>query len=88
MSEITLIKKYNPPPIDKSEIFRYAGMREDFRNLVDECIKESAGILSYNVCYRKFPVKITEKSIDLSFAKTEALSNFITPLQEFAAYFI
>lgn len=72
MSEITLIKKYNPPPIDKSEIFRYAGMREDFRNLVDECIKESAGILSYNVCYRKFPVKITEKSIDLFFAKTES----------------
>ncbi len=72
MSNITLIKKYNPPPIDKSEIYRYAGMKADFYNLVDECIKESADVLSYNVCYCKFPIKIAEKSIDLFFAKTES----------------
>lgn len=52
-------KTYDAPPIDRREIMRYAGVRGDapeIEALLDECIKEAEGKLTYKVCYGGFPV--------------------------------
>ncbi len=86
MSQLTFIKTYEPPKFNKKEIFRYASMNipvcnqnigfekhaeiSEIDNIVDECIKECESFLSYKVCYRYFPLKISDNFLDLSFAST------------------
>ena len=73
---ITVITKtFNSPTIDKSEILRYAGMKDsspEIDTLIKECLEEIKGKLSYKVCYAHFPLKITETEIDLSFTRVKS----------------
>ena len=69
------IKTYTPPPIDKKEVLRYAGVAKTADGtallpLVDECIAEAESVFTYKVCYREFPVYRTSDALDLGFAKT------------------
>ena len=58
-----LTKNYNEPPICEKEILRYAGCKEaktETLDLLSTCINESKPLLSYKVCYKKFPLIINE----------------------------
>lgn len=47
-------KIYDAPPTNKREILRYLGVQGEAPEvlpLVDECISEAEGVLSYKVCY-------------------------------------
>ena len=64
------VKNYPAPDFNKREILRYAGVKENISEinaLIDECIKELDGNLTYKVCYSEYPVKIISNDIDLTF---------------------
>lgn len=66
-------KSYTDIPINKAEIYRYAGCKNDCDfPLVDECISEISDKLFYKICYRFFDIKFSENEIDLGFAKTDS----------------
>jgi hypothetical protein len=60
MMNTVLTKTFPPPPIDKKEILRYAGVKDsipDIDALLCECLGEIADKLTYNVCYAQFPLE-------------------------------
>lgn len=64
LSRVT-VKSYQAPQINKKEILRYAGMKGDnveVLSLIDECLNEIDGKLSYNVCYAELSL---EKNVEL-----------------------
>ncbi len=64
---------YDEPEFNIKEILRYSGTKEtndEIDALLNECIAEAKNKLSYKVCYSSFPVKFTDKYIDLGFTKT------------------
>ncbi len=70
-------KIFDAPPFDKKEILRYAGAKEDtpkVSELIESCIEEAKGKLSYKVCYGHFPILIKENCVDLFFMETESES--------------
>ena len=67
------IKKYRQPYWDRKEILRYAGAKEatdEVSALLEECLAEAEGKLSYQVCYAIFPVREEGEMLDLGFART------------------
>lgn len=77
MESIVYIKAYNSPKIDKKEILRYAGVGEADEAtfaLLDDCIIEAEGVLTYKLCYCRFPIKIDGEEIDLGFSKVRSHS--------------
>ena len=68
-----LTKTYSSPAFERSEILRYAGVREstsEIEALLDECLKEAENIFTYKVCYGAFPLSISGDEVDLTFTKT------------------
>ena len=68
-------KTYPAPPLDRREILRYAGVRgqaPELEALLEQCVAESDGKLSYKVCWREFPVRRREEVLDLGFAETSS----------------
>lgn len=57
-----ITKTYPAPPINTKEILRYAGGSNDKNtiNLLNECINEALDYITYKVCYRELPVKISD----------------------------
>ncbi|MBO5845839.1 MAG: Vitamin B12 dependent methionine synthase activation subunit [Clostridia bacterium] len=78
MSEnLIYTKSFAPPPVDKRELLRYAGVREstpETEALLDDCIRESWDRLSYKVCYCEYEIKYFDGEINLGFAKTTSHS--------------
>ena len=75
MTTIVYKKSYSAPPIDRREALRYAGARGDsdeLSALLDRCIEESEGILSYSLCYAEFPLTRVENSLDFGFAEVRS----------------
>lgn len=61
-------KEYPAPPIDRREILRYAGAKEErpeITPLLEEALKEALPLLSYRVVYTILPVKITCEAAEL-----------------------
>lgn len=61
------------PRINRKEILRYARVREetpDIAALLDECIQEARGVLTYRVCYALLPVERIEKELILDIIRT------------------
>ncbi len=60
MAGVLQIRAYAPPPVDRGEILRYAGMKKDglvdVKDLLEECIAEVDKKLVYKVVYRTCPV--------------------------------
>ena len=57
-------KTYEAPPVDRREILRYAGVRGDAPEigaLLEECLKETEGKLTYKVCYAEFPLSFFDQ---------------------------
>lgn len=70
-------KKYEEPIFDMHEIIRYLGYNTpeyDIVKYTSDCIIECCDLLSYNVCYAEFPVKISGDFIDFSCIKTQSKS--------------
>ncbi|MBO7197159.1 MAG: hypothetical protein J6V80_07580 [Clostridia bacterium] len=71
------VKDFDAPIIDRSEVLRYAGVREsspEAESLLDECIRRAGDVLTYNSCYRFFDIKINGDEIDLGFATVKSRS--------------
>lgn len=70
-------KKYEEPIFDMHEIIRYLGYKSpeyDIVKYTSDCIIECCDILSYNVCYSEFPVKIADDVVDFSCVKVKSKS--------------
>ena len=75
MTQVVLVRRFDAPPIDKKEIFRYAGVvkpDEALENLLESCLEELNGKLSYSVCYSEFSILRSGEGLDLGFAKTSS----------------
>ncbi len=75
INSVILTKTFPPPPIDRSEILRYAGVESttpEIEKLIDECISLISDKLTYKVCYGNFPLVFSEDEINLSFTKTKS----------------
>ncbi len=75
MTGTVFVKNYSAPPWNKREILRYAACGEaDGRTtaLMEECIAEIEPMLSYRVCFARFPLKKMENELDLGFAKVQS----------------
>ena len=62
------VKQYAAPPVNRREILRYAGCREetaDIAALLDGCFAEAEHVLTYSVCWAEFPVPEQIVSRDL-----------------------
>lgn len=54
-----MLKKYEEPPFDRKEIFRYMGCPKpspEVAAMTEECIAEARPRLSYKVCWREFAI--------------------------------
>lgn len=72
MSNIVLSKIITPPPINKSEILRYAGAKsedENFLLLLEECLSELENKLTYKVCYCEMNATINDSLCNFEILK-------------------
>lgn len=80
MTDAVYVKNYKAPPVCRREILRYAGGGKteegEVSRLLDSCLEELAGKLSYRVCWRVFPVGRRDGVLDLSFAETASRGLF------------
>lgn len=77
MSDIVVRKSYNEPDFCEKTILRYAGCKkaaDDISRLVNDCLRELKGKLTYKVCYREFPVAVENDRCDLGFVKADSSS--------------
>ena len=68
-------KSYSPPPLDRKEILRYMGAREEtdgLRDILTECIAEAQSALSYKLCYTELPIEILGDEVDFGFARVNS----------------
>lgn len=73
MANTVLTKVYNPMPFNKKEILRYAGVKGNVPEIdavLEECIAETDGKLSYKVCYAESDISHSDEGTDLGFMKT------------------
>ena len=60
----------------RDEILRYAGVRGDAppetRALLQTCRAKASEVLSYKLCFARFPCRLEADGIDLGFAKTDS----------------
>ena len=86
MSSAVHLKTYPEPPLDRREILRYAGGGDaaEVHSLMEECLREVSGKLSYRVCWRRFPVRVYPVGLDLGFAvvKSEKLKKNLSGCDE------
>lgn len=71
------IKTYNTPEIDRKEILRYARVEQSdpmTDALLDRCIAEAAPLLSYKLCYSRFPASVEGDRVDLGFSVVDSHS--------------
>ena len=75
MENTVLVRAYDVPDTDKKEVLRYAGVRgsaEELNVLLDECIREANGVLTYKVCYCEIPVFRNKEELELGFCKVNS----------------
>ena len=72
-----LMKTFDPPPINRREALRYAGVKQsapEVEKLLDECLRLTEGRLRYQVCWAQFPVAAEADGLNLGFAKVASRS--------------
>ena len=75
MIDFISVETFSEPTENIREIMRYIGERESngrTESLIEECLTEIRGKLSYRVCYREFPVSVSGGVVDLSFVKADS----------------
>lgn len=80
---MVFFKNYPAPPWNRTEILRYAGVRGEAPEtlpLLEDCLTESDGKLSYRVCWSIFPLRqLAASHLDLGFVCVES-ANLTTHL--------
>lgn len=69
---MSTVKTYDAPPLNRREILRYAGAKEEtpeLAALLDECLAEIGDSLCYKVAYAAYQPLYEEWSVDLGFAE-------------------
>ncbi len=67
----TFFQEFSPPPVRRQEIFRYLKTTPEISGPgVEQCLCELLPLLSYRVCYGRFPLAFSSDAVDLGFAKT------------------
>ena len=73
-----IVKNYQAPAVNESEILRYAGAKgsNEYSSLISECLSECLDKLSYRLCYAVYPIIVTDDSVNLTFTtvKSKALA--------------
>ena len=72
---MVFVESYSLPPVNPSEVFRYAAcpsVGEAESSLLAQCLSEADCALRAQVCWANFPISLTDTCLDLSFAKTDA----------------
>lgn len=67
MNSAVISRTYPEPSFCQREILRYAGCKEadsEILQLMDACIKEAKGTLSYRLCYRELPCSVEGEICD------------------------
>ena len=75
MDSAVYTRIYEAPSLNRKEILRYAGVfgaSPEIEALLDGCIKEVDGRLSFKVCYREFDISAVSGVLDLEFVKTNS----------------
>lgn len=75
MTEAVILKNFEEPEFNRREILRYAGCKgepQDILSIVEECIAQVKGKLSYRLCYSRFPVSREGGLLNLGFAYTDS----------------
>lgn len=75
INSVILTKTFPAPPVDRSEILRYAGVKKtttEIEKLIDESLLLISDKLTYKVCYGNFPLSFSEEEINLSFTSTKS----------------
>jgi len=65
------------PPVNRREILRYAGIREEtpeLSALLDAALAEAQSILAGSVCWQEFPLLWEDDVLNLGFARTTSSS--------------
>ena len=74
MSQI-FTRVYDEPPINRKEIRRYAGIQKEtseLEKIIDECLCDLHGKLSYKVCYGEFNFSVRDGVLDFGFMRTDS----------------
>ncbi len=69
-----VIRHYDAPPVDKNEILRYMKGGREASALVDEALSLSWDRLSYRVCYRVDPCRVSYKAVETPYVTWESVS--------------
>lgn len=75
MNLTVLNKTYNSPAVCEKEILRYAGCKSadsETQKLLDLCLDEVLGKLTYKVCYCELPITINENICDFAVFKVSS----------------
>ena len=75
MTTIVYKNSYSAPPIDRREALRYAGVRgesAEAEKMLDECIGDSRDVLSYRLCFARYPLTRVKNSLDFGFSAVES----------------
>lgn len=75
MNLVVLSKVYEEPPVCEREILRYAGCNDsddEISALLNSCIKEVKGKLTYKVCYCEISVKTEDGICNFGVFKTRS----------------
>ena len=60
------------PPVNRREILRYAGAREEspaLSALLEEALSEALPVLTGKVCWTEFPITVLDTQLDLGFTR-------------------
>lgn len=71
------VKHYGEPPVDRREILRYARAdvnSDELDGLIDSCLSELLGGLSYSVCYAELPVSVADGEVVMGSLRTRSES--------------
>ena len=76
MEKKVFVKSYDPPRINKKEIIRYLGAKDDraIGDLIDGCVAEAEDGLVYRLCYARFPLCVNGDALELGFASVRSHS--------------
>lgn len=75
---VPLTLRYAPPPVDRREIWRYAGCRgaagAPLEALLEDCLAEALPALDYRACACAYPVVRASGALELGFAAVRSES--------------
>ena len=66
---------YCAPPIDRKEVFRYAGVKEAdsaLDEMLDACLALAQDGFTYRACYAVYPITRTENGLSFGFFTTDS----------------